>query len=65
VVSTRDKKLMTVIPKYLVEIGNLTFNLMNKEISQNSKLKLRGKVMDLESNLNLIKKNCFHPQDNL
>jgi len=56
---------MTVIAKYLVEIGNLTFNLVNKEISQNSKLKLKEKVMVLASKLNQIRKNKFHHQDNL
>jgi len=55
---------MTVIAKYLVEIGNLTFNLVNKEINQNSKLKLKEKVMVL-TKLNQIRKNKFRHRDNL
>jgi hypothetical protein len=31
--------------KFLV-IGNLTINLVNREINQNSKLKVKEKVMD-------------------
>jgi len=57
--------MKAVIAKFLVEIGNLTFNLVNKEISQNSKLKLRGKMMVQLSKLNLIKRNKFHHPDNL
>jgi hypothetical protein len=49
--------------KYLVEIANLTFNLVNKE-TQNSKLKPKGKVM-APVKLNLIRKNRYHHQDNL
>jgi len=59
VVWIRGKNLTMKIVKYLVEIGNLTFNLVNREISQNSKLKLKGKVMDLWSKVNLIKRNKF------
>ena len=55
----RGKNLTMKIVKYLVEIGNLTFNLVNREISQNSKLKVKGKVMDLWSKVNLIKRNKF------
>tara|TARA_B110000285_G_C15118041_1_gene615345 strand:+ start:541 stop:651 length:111 start_codon:yes stop_codon:yes gene_type:complete len=32
--------------KYL-EVGNLTINLVNREINQNSKLKVKEKVMEL------------------
>ena len=57
--------MKVAIAKFLVEIGNLTFNLVNKGISQNSKLKLKGKVMDRLSKLNLIRKNKSHHHVNL
>jgi|TARA_B110001450_G_C17381837_1_gene384059 hypothetical protein len=61
-VESRDKNLI-MMKKYLVEIANLTFNLVNKEI-QNSKLKHKGKVMG-PVKINLIRKNRYHHQDNL
>jgi hypothetical protein len=35
------------VAKYLVDKSNLTTNLVNREISQNSKLKVKEKVMVL------------------
>ena len=59
------KKLRMKAAKFLV-IGNLTINLVNREINQNSKLKVKEKVMDQWSKINLIKaKSKFHLQGNL
>ena len=59
------KKLRMKAAKFLV-IGNLTINLVNREINQNSKLKVKEKVMDLWSKINRIKaKSKFHLQGNL
>ena len=62
------KKLRMKAAKFLV-IGNLTINLVNREINQkvqNSKLKVKEKVMDLGSKINRIKaKSKFHLQGNL
>ena len=59
------KKLRMKAAKFLV-IGNLIINLVNREINQNSKLKVKEKVMDLWSKINRIKaKSKFHLQGNL
>ena len=59
------KKLRMKAAKFLV-IGNLTINLVNREINQNSKLKVKEKVMDQWSKINRIKaKSKFHLQGNL
>ena len=59
------KKLRMKAAKFLV-IGNLTINLVNREINQNSKLKVKENVMDQWSKINLIKaKSKFHLQGNL
>ena len=59
------KKLRMKAAKFLV-IGNLTINLVNREINQNSKLKVKEKVMDLWSKINRIKaKSKFHLHGNL
>ena len=45
--------------------NNLTFNLVSKEISQNSKLKIKEKVIVLPSKLKKLRKHKVRRRDNL
>lgn len=61
---TKGKKLATMIRKLLVvEIANLTFNLENREISQNSKLNHKREMKANWNFRGLIRKSRFRLLD--